>query len=100
MTPDEWRRIKTVFDAAAELPVDELLAGNPGDRRLLRVSGIARDRTAEVLEHEVSGRQEALTLRRDALEMKKRLLSTEPLNTEYQRLVAWGEHDLASASAR
>jgi serine/threonine protein kinase/tetratricopeptide (TPR) repeat protein len=75
---------------------DELLAGNPGDRRLLRVSSIARDRTAEVLEREPTGRQEALTLRRDALEMKRRLLGTEPTNADYQRLVASAEHDIAN----
>ncbi len=75
---------------------DELLTGNPGDRRLLRVSSIARDRTAEVLEREPAGRQEALTLRRDALEMKKRLLSTEPTNADYRRLVASAEHDIAN----
>jgi serine/threonine protein kinase len=75
---------------------DELLTRNPGNRRLLRVGGIARDRTAEVLESHSAGRAEALRLRREALDMKTRLLSTEPLNTDYRRLVAWGRHDLAN----
>jgi serine/threonine protein kinase/tetratricopeptide (TPR) repeat protein len=75
---------------------DELLTKNPADRRLLRVGGIARDRTAEVLETNPAGRAEALQLRREALTMKTRLLSAEPFNTDYRRLVAWGQHDLAN----
>ncbi|MES1260248.1 MAG: serine/threonine-protein kinase [Acidobacteriota bacterium] len=74
---------------------DELAAGDPADRRLIRVGSIARDRTAELLEQAPEGRAEALRLRRAALELRTRLLAMEPLNTDYRRLVAWGEYDLA-----
>ncbi len=75
---------------------EQLVHANPADRRLLRVQSIAMDRTAELLEKDIPGRIEALRLRQAALELKRTLLSLEPENTDYRRLVAWGIFDLAA----
>lgn len=75
---------------------DQLVKADPADKRLLRVQSIAMDRTAELVEKDESGHTEALRLRQAALELKRKLLSLEPVNTDYRRLVAWGIFDLAS----
>ncbi|HXJ43782.1 MAG TPA: hypothetical protein VNH18_31145, partial [Bryobacteraceae bacterium] len=79
---------------------DQLVKADPMDRRLLRVRSIALDRTAEVLEKDSAGLTEALQLRQSALTIKRQLLSTEPANTDYRRLVAWGIFDLSSLFER
>jgi non-specific serine/threonine protein kinase/serine/threonine-protein kinase len=73
----------------------ELVPADPGDRRLLRLEGIAHDRTAEILEQDAAGFPEATKMRRTALEIKTRLQSLDPRNTDYRRLVAWSQADLS-----
>jgi non-specific serine/threonine protein kinase/serine/threonine-protein kinase len=75
---------------------NELSAADPKDRRLFRVRSIAYDRTAEVLEKQLTSRAEALKLRQSALAMKTELLNQEPENTDYRRLAAWAHYDLAN----
>jgi tetratricopeptide (TPR) repeat protein len=73
----------------------QLASEAPDDRRLQRVYSIALDRTAELLEKEKASVDEALSIRRNALAMKRKLQESDPLNTDYRRLVAWGMYDLA-----
>ena len=75
---------------------DRLAARSPADTRLLRLRAVARDRTAEILARTTPDRpEEAVQLRRAALEIKMRLAALDPADAEFRRLVAWGHYDLA-----
>ena len=80
--------------------IDQLIAADPSDRRLLRISGIGYDRTAEVIEADATAFGDALKMRRQALGIKTRLLHLEPANTDYRRLWAWSLSDLAALQVR
>jgi len=76
--------------------LEQLAAERPGDQNVHRILALDYSRTAEILEDTPATRPQALALYKKALVVKQALLSADPNNTDYQRLVAYDQFEIGS----
>ncbi len=75
--------------------LEQIVAENPQNRYARRVLGLSYSRTAEILRVSPQDRPQALDLYKKALAIKQELLLEDPNNTDYRRMIAYDQFNIA-----
>lgn len=81
------------------LVLEKVVADQPQNMYARRILGLSYSRTAELLRAKPSERSQALSFDKKSLAVNLALVSADPNNADYRRLVAYNQFDLAALLA-
>ncbi|HKU25045.1 MAG TPA: protein kinase [Candidatus Sulfotelmatobacter sp.] len=81
------------------LVLQQVIADQPDNMYARRILGLSYSRSAEILRSDPAERSQALTLERKSLAINEALLTADPNNADYRRLVAYNQFDIAGLLA-